>query len=224
MASCALCKKQVLRCDGIVPKPNLFWLLGLAFERKADAPSCWKQIKVKRNDRRFGVISAACKAGALPAELHVPRFFHPTDQYTSCKNSATNDEQPISWNTWNTFLGKDKTVAHTLGFGEPSWEVFFKCRVQFPHLLRLVGEPELPQVFLALLGASLDCLARGKQPIPSSASHVHALKHTRCSLLIDAGLDFFKVGLIAGRAALSSTLRYVHGSQTLASRAAQARD
>jgi site-specific recombinase XerD len=67
-------------------------------------------------------------------------------------------------------------------------------------------------------------LARGKQPIPPSASHVHALKHTRCSLLIDAGVDFFKVGLIAGHAALSSTLRYVHGSQTLACKAAQARD
>lgn len=64
-------------------------------------------------------------------------------------------------------------------------------------------------------------LARGRQPIPPSASHVHALKHTRCSLLIDAGVDFFKVGLIAGHAALSSTLRYVHGSQTLACREAQ---
>ena len=69
-----------------------------------------------------------------------------------------------------------------------------------------------------------DRLSHGKQPIPSSASHVHALKHTRCSLLIDAGVDFFKVGLIAGHTALSSTLRYAHGSQTLACRAAQSRD
>jgi integrase/recombinase XerD len=69
-----------------------------------------------------------------------------------------------------------------------------------------------------------DRVVSGKQPIPPSASHVHALKHTRCSLLIDAGVDFFKVGLIAGHAAVSSTLRYVHGSQTLACRAAQASD
>jgi hypothetical protein len=31
--------------------------MGLAFKRKADAPSYWKQVKVKRNVRRFGVIS-----------------------------------------------------------------------------------------------------------------------------------------------------------------------
>ena len=46
------------------------------------------------------------------------------------------------------------------------------------------------------------------------------VQRTNQELLIDAGVDFFKVGLIAGRAALSSTLRYAHGSQTLACRAA----
>jgi len=59
-------------------------------------------------------------------------------------------------------------------------------------------------------------VARGTQPIAESASHVHALKHTLCTLAIDAGMDFYKVGLRAGHAALSSTLKYVHGSQTLA--------
>jgi integrase len=63
--------------------------------------------------------------------------------------------------------------------------------------------------------------ARGVQPIAESASHVHALKHTLCTLAIDAGIDFYKVGLRAGHAALSSTLKYVHGSQVLAGKAWQ---
>jgi type 1 fimbriae regulatory protein FimB len=66
-----------------------------------------------------------------------------------------------------------------------------------------------------------DRLARGVQPIAESASHVHALKHTLCTLAIDAGIDFYKVGLRAGHAALSSTLKYVHGSQVLAGKAWQ---
>jgi site-specific recombinase XerD len=59
-------------------------------------------------------------------------------------------------------------------------------------------------------------IARGVQPIPKTASHVHSLKHTFCSLAVDSGMDFYKVGLRAGHAALSSTLRYIHGSQALA--------
>jgi type 1 fimbriae regulatory protein FimB len=64
-------------------------------------------------------------------------------------------------------------------------------------------------------------LARGAQPIAESACHVHALKHTLCTLAIDSGMDFYKVGLRAGHAALSSTLKYVHGSQVLAGKAWQ---
>ncbi len=66
-----------------------------------------------------------------------------------------------------------------------------------------------------------DRLARGVQLIAESACHVHALKHTLCTLAIDAGIDFYKVGLRAGHAALSSTLKYVHGSQVLAGKAWQ---
>lgn len=62
---------------------------------------------------------------------------------------------------------------------------------------------------------------RSVQPIAESACHVHALKHTLCTLAIDSGMDFYKVGLRAGHAALSSTLRYVHGSQVLAGKAWQ---
>ena len=59
---------------------------------------------------------------------------------------------PLLGTFGTTSLGKTKTVADTLGFGEPNWEVFFKRRIQFTHVLRLVGEPELPQVFLTPLG------------------------------------------------------------------------
>src|SRR6266478_2430375 len=64
-------------------------------------------------------------------------------------------------------------------------------------------------------------LGRQVQPIAESACHVHALKHTLCTLAIDAGIDFYKVGLRAGHAALSSTLKYVHSSQILAGKAWQ---
>src|SRR6202022_817027 len=94
----------------------------------------------------------ACKAGALPAELHAPRFRHPVEQYTSCRSFSSNDKQPFSWNIWNNFPRQNKTVADSFGFREPSWEVFFKRRIEFTHVLRLVCEPELPQVFLAPLG------------------------------------------------------------------------
>jgi type 1 fimbriae regulatory protein FimB len=59
-------------------------------------------------------------------------------------------------------------------------------------------------------------LERHAQPIAESALHVHALKHTLCTLAIDAGMDFYKVALRAGHAALSSTLKYTHGSGVLA--------
>ena len=64
-------------------------------------------------------------------------------------------------------------------------------------------------------------VARGAQPISEQASHVHALKHTLCTLAVDAGMDLYKVGLRAGHAALSSTLKYAHGSQVLAGKAWQ---
>jgi len=48
-----------------VSNPYLFWRLGLASERKADAPSCCKQTKTKGSDRGSGDSSAACKAEEL---------------------------------------------------------------------------------------------------------------------------------------------------------------
>lgn len=64
---------------------------------------------------------------------------------------------------------------------------------------------------------------RGAQPIAEGAS-VHWLKHTRVTLALDAGVDFYKVALLAGHKAISSTLRYAHGSQVLACREISAKD
>jgi site-specific recombinase XerD len=69
-----------------------------------------------------------------------------------------------------------------------------------------------------------DRLRRGVQPISADAAHVHALKHTRLTLLCDSGMSIYRVSQIGGHASLSSTFRYVHGSQVLACKEAQARD
>ena len=68
----------------------------------------------------------ACKAGALPAELHAPRFLQPTDQYTSCRNFSNAPTLLFPWNIWNNFLGQNETIAHALRFGEPSRNVFLQ--------------------------------------------------------------------------------------------------
>jgi hypothetical protein len=61
-------------CVRAVSKPYLLWPFGLAFERKADAPSYCKGTKIQGSNERFREVSAACKADALPTELHAPRF------------------------------------------------------------------------------------------------------------------------------------------------------
>jgi integrase/recombinase XerD len=62
--------------------------------------------------------------------------------------------------------------------------------------------------------------ARGARPISESCWHIHALKHSRITCLAGK-IDLYLVKLLAGHAALSSTLRYAHGSQKLACQEAQ---
>lgn len=54
-----------------MPKPYLFRFrsLGIAFERKANAPSYRKQTKMEAADRGFGVVSRACKVDAARRRL-----------------------------------------------------------------------------------------------------------------------------------------------------------
>ena len=71
LARALLAKASASSCVRTVSKPYLFWWLGLAFERKADAPSYCKQTQMKGSFGRFGVLCRVCKAGAHPVELHV---------------------------------------------------------------------------------------------------------------------------------------------------------
>jgi hypothetical protein len=53
------CTKTLPNCD-----------LGAYFEREADSPKLLKILETQAKDRRIGMGARACKAGALPAELH----------------------------------------------------------------------------------------------------------------------------------------------------------
>ena len=63
-------------------------------------------------------------------------------------------------------------------------------------------------------------VARGEEPIAESCRHIHSLKHSRITSVVGK-MDLYLVKLLAGHAALSSTLRYAHGSQKLACQEAQ---
>ncbi len=63
-------------------------------------------------------------------------------------------------------------------------------------------------------------LAKGERPIAQSCWHIHALKHSRVTSVVGK-MDLYLVKLLAGHAALTSTLRYAHGSQKLACQEAQ---
>lgn len=63
-------------------------------------------------------------------------------------------------------------------------------------------------------------VARGERPIAESCWHIHALKHSRVTSLVGK-MDLYLVKLLAGHAAIGSTLRYAHGSQKLACQEAQ---
>jgi integrase len=63
-------------------------------------------------------------------------------------------------------------------------------------------------------------VARGERPIAESCRHIHALKHSRVTSVVGK-MDLYLVKLLAGHAAIGSTLRYAHGSQKLACREAQ---
>jgi integrase len=63
-------------------------------------------------------------------------------------------------------------------------------------------------------------VTRGETPIGESCWHIHALKHSRITSVVGK-MDLYLVKLLARHAALSSTLKYAHGSQKLACDKAQ---
>jgi site-specific recombinase XerD len=50
-------------------------------------------------------------------------------------------------------------------------------------------------------------------PIANSVRHVHCLKHSRGTLLVERGVNPYRIKLILGHKSMASTERYLHGSQ-----------
>jgi hypothetical protein len=61
--------------------------------------------------------------------------------------------------------------------------------------------------------ASQARMARGEVPIAISVRHVHCLKHSRGTSLAERGVNPYRIKLILGHKSMSSTERYLHGSQ-----------
>jgi nitrate/nitrite transporter NarK len=77
----SMCAEQMLSCVRSVSRPYLLWSLGLAFERKADAPSYYKQTKMEGSNEGFGEIlspsAAAAAVGMINAVGSVAGFAGP---------------------------------------------------------------------------------------------------------------------------------------------------
>jgi site-specific recombinase XerD len=61
--------------------------------------------------------------------------------------------------------------------------------------------------------ASRARVSRGEAPIAASVRHVHCLKHSRGTSLAERGVNPYRIKLILGHRSLTSTERYLHGSQ-----------
>ena len=64
--------------------------------------------------------------------------------------------------------------------------------------------------------ASEERTKRGEKPVSRSVHHIHCLKHTRGTLLAESNVNPYRIRLILGHKSLSSTERYLHGSQKTA--------
>jgi integrase len=62
---------------------------------------------------------------------------------------------------------------------------------------------------------------KGLPLIPEDVNHVHALRHTFCTLAANTGMSIYAVAQIARHRSLNSTMKYAHGSTLLASQAWQ---
>ncbi len=61
--------------------------------------------------------------------------------------------------------------------------------------------------------ASQARIARNQLPIAKSVRHVHCLKHSRGTSLVERGVNPYRIKLILGHKSMASTERYLHGSQ-----------
>jgi integrase len=59
--------------------------------------------------------------------------------------------------------------------------------------------------------ASANRVSRGRKPIPESCWHVHILRHTRITIMVNTpGVDLFDAKALAGHTNIASTLKYSH--------------
>lgn len=73
------------------------------------------------------------------------------------------------------------------------------------------------QKYFAL--AQADRAAKGLPLMSEDVNHVHALRHTFCTLAANTGMSIYAVAQIARHRSLNSTMKYAHGSTLLASQA-----
>jgi integrase len=61
---------------------------------------------------------------------------------------------------------------------------------------------------------SANRVKQGKKPIPESCWHVHILRHTRITIMVNTpGVDLFDCKALAGHTNYASTLKYAHHDQ-----------
>jgi integrase len=77
-----------------------------------------------------------------------------------------------------------------------------------------LGQREVNRLFAEYCElASRARIARNQLPIAKSVRHVHCLKHSRGTSLVDRGVNPYRIKLILGHKSMASTERYLHGSQ-----------
>jgi integrase len=77
-----------------------------------------------------------------------------------------------------------------------------------------LGQRQVNRLFAAYCElASKARIARDCAPIATSVRHVHCLKHSRGTSLVERGVNPYRIKLILGHKSMASTERYLHGSQ-----------
>lgn len=137
--------------------------------------------------------------------------------------------------------GIDATLTMIDTQGTPHWNQKKALR-RYVAERRRTGQDYTEYVFASQKGGSLDPdsvnrlfkkyvadtnarrAVAGKPLIAKSVTHVHALRHTFCTLNADAGISVNDVRLVARHRSIQTSLKYyVHGSPLLASKRIQSR-
>jgi site-specific recombinase XerD len=81
----------------------------------------------------------------------------------------------------------------------------------------IIGQRQINRIFAGYCEmASAERVARGDKAIDSACWHIHALKHSRGSLLAEAGVDILSIKMILGHKSVRSCEVYVNPSERTA--------